>query len=316
MHAWVSKGITRDAATNLWDFTLRQLGDWLDPAAPANNAEGGQTDSVLVANAFLINTTDLMSKINTVLHKPADAQYYATQAAQLRQAFQTEYITPSGRLVSDSQTAFALAIHFSLLTPTQLAHAGARLATVVRTKSQFKISTGFAGTPLIGHALSATGQDQLFYRMLTETQCPSWLYPVTMGATTIWERWDSMRPDGSVNDPGMTSFNHYALGAVANWMHKNIGGLAPLAPGWKRFLVRPVPGGGLTSSAARFESPYGRIQVKWWLSGSGSGQAGDMVMACLVTVPPNTSARVELPGQDVWEVGCGKYDFRVGYRMP
>jgi alpha-L-rhamnosidase len=182
----------------------------------------------------------------------------------LRTAFQEEYVTPNGRMASDSQTAFALALYFDLLPSASAREvASARLAYRIRYHDRFTIGTGFVGTPIIGHALTQCGQSQLFYRMLLHKKNPSWLYPVTMGATTIWERWDSMLPDGRINAGEMTSFNHYALGAVGDWLHKTIGGLRPVHPGWKRFAVRPVPGGGLDFAEIQYESPYGRIEFDW-----------------------------------------------------
>ncbi|KAJ9658166.1 hypothetical protein H2198_003871 [Neophaeococcomyces mojaviensis] len=129
-----------------------------------------------------------------------------------------------------------------------------------------------------------------------------------MGATTIWERWDSMLPDGSVNPSNMTSFNHYALGSVANWMHVNIAGLHPLEPGWKRIRVRPMPGGKLTSCHARLLSPYGMIDINWRLDGE------KMYLEALV--PGNTTAEVTLPGHDTQEVGSGRHKFVVAHKAP
>ncbi|MDQ3855993.1 MAG: alpha-L-rhamnosidase, partial [Chloroflexota bacterium] len=144
-------------------------------------------------------------------------------------------------------------------------------------------------------------QEEAAYRLLTQKECPSWLYPVTMGATTIWERWDSMLPDGSVNPGEMTSFNHYALGAVAGWLHRTVGGLAPAEPGYRRLELRPTPGGGITSARARHRTPYGLAECAWSTDGH--------TMAVEATVPPGTTATVVLPasGADPLEVGSGSY---------
>ena len=150
-----------------------------------------------------------------------------------------------GRIESDSATAYALAIVFGLLSDADRQAAGDRLAELVRAAGH-RISTGFAGTPFVNDALTITGHLDDAYALLLQREAPSWLYAVTMGATTIWERWDSMLPDGSINPGEMTSFNHYAFGAVADWMHRSVGGLAPLEPGYRRILVAPQPGGGLT----------------------------------------------------------------------
>ncbi len=141
-----------------------------------------------------------------------------------------------------------------------------------------------------------------------QRECPSWLYPVTMGATTIWERWDSLLPDGSVNPGEMTSFNHYALGAIADWLHRIVGGLAPSAPGYRQFDVHPRPGGALTSARARHITPYGVAECAWTIK---PGQ-----IEVVVVLPPNTTGRVTLPERDgiPFEVGSGTYRWAYPYQ--
>jgi alpha-L-rhamnosidase len=253
-----------------------------------------------------------MAKISIALNNASEAASYTSQATNLRQAFANEYITPSGLLAADTQTAFALAISFSLFpTPSQEQRAGARLSHIVRANSRFKIATGFAGTRFIGDALTKVGQSNLFYRMLMERKCPSWLYPVTMGATTIWERWDSMLPDGTINPGEMTSFNHYALGAVAGWMHGAVLGLGVVEPGWKVFRVEPVPGAKLKWAKGGYASGYGECAVRWEIRG---GEGGEMFWM-RVKVPPNTKGQVKLPGSDdVKIVGSGIYTWEVPYQ--
>ncbi len=222
-------------------------------------------------------------------------------------------MTSSGRVLSDAPTVYALALRWALLPePAQREHAGARLADLVRA-SGFRISTGFVGTPLITDALTSVGEHDLAYRLLLQKACPSWLYPVSMGATTIWERWDSMLPDGSINPGEMTSFNHYALGAVADWMHRTIAGLAPNAPGYREILVRPVLGGGLTHASARHHTPYGTAAVAW--------RRADGRFHLDVTVPVGTTATVHVPGrQEAVVVGHGQHSWTtadpVGTRLP
>ena len=219
----------------------------------------------------------------------------------MRAAFDAEYVTPAGRLLSDSATAYALALRFALLPEAaQRRHAAARLAALVR-EAGYRISTGFVGTPLIEDALCDAGEYEVAFRLLMERSCPSWLYPVTMGATTIWERWDSLRPDGSVNPGQMTSFNHYALGAVADWLHRTVAGLAPAAPGYRRLEIAPHPGGGLTQASARHRTPYGLAECAWRIV--------DGAITLEVQVPPNTTATVRLPGSEaaLLEVGPGAH---------
>ena len=189
-----------------------------------------------------------MEKAAGVIGKEEEEKRYRKLAREVRDAFVREYVTPAGRVVSDAATAYTLAIQFALLDdPIQRKYAGERLVDLVRGNG-YHINTGFVGTPLICDALCEAGEYEAAYRLLMQRENPSWLYPVTMGATTIWERWDSLPPDGSVNPGEMTSFNHYALGAVADCLHRTVAGLAPAEPGYRRIEFRPCPGGGLTYS--------------------------------------------------------------------
>ena len=219
-------------------------------------------------------------------------------------AFAENYVTPAGRVLSDAQTVYALAIAWSLL-PTEEQRTGAsrRLADLVR-ESGHRISTGFAGTPLILDALTDGGYSDVAYRLLFQHEVPSWMYAVSMGATTVWERWDSMLPDGSINPGEMTSFNHYALGAVADYLHRVVAGLAPLAPGYRKIIVRPVPGRALTHAKARQLTPYGCAEVGW------RRQAGKFSLE--VCVPQGTTAQVFVPGLGASEtVGPGRHTWDV-----
>ncbi|MHC8606744.1 alpha-L-rhamnosidase-related protein [Paenarthrobacter ureafaciens] len=182
------------------------------------------------------------------------------------------------------------------------ARAGSRLAELVRANGN-RIGTGFAGTPVVSDALTLSGDIDAAYGLLLEKECPSWLYAVGQGGTTIWECWDSMLPDGSINPGEMTSFNHYALGAVADWIHRVVAGLAPLEPGYRKILVRPQPGGGLSWASARHETPYGTVSVQWKID--------DGHLSAVVDIPTGTTARVELPGQEPLEVGSGCHEFGV-----
>ena len=309
MKAWIDHGVPRDDK-GLWDRSLFQLGDWLDPKAPPDEPENSVTDSNYVANTHLIRSTDLMVNVSSVLGLQEDMKKYQESANKLRAAFASEFITESGRVVSDSQTAIALALQFSLFPiSAQERKAADRLKQLILQNSRFKIATGFAGTSVISHALTKMGETQLFYRVLLHKKCPSWLYPVTMGATTIWERWDSMLPDGSINPGEMTSFNHYALGAVADWMHKFIGGISPASVGWKKSLIRPIPGGALTNCTASHLGPYGMVKASWKIEGE------EFVLD--VSVPPNTTAEVVLPSVEAAEmVGSGDHSYRVAYKAP
>ena len=272
-------------ADGLWSSGF-QYGDWLDPDAPMDNPAGGKTDRHLVAAAYLCKTTREMAATASILGHVEDAQEFAALAERVRAAFVNEYVTAQGRVVNETATAYALAITFDILNENQKRRAGDRLATLV-AKAGYRISTGFAGTPLVTDALSSTGHLDEAYLLLLETGCPSFLYPVTMGATTIWERWDSIRPDGTINPSGMTSLNHYALGAVVDWMHRTIGGLTALEPGYRRVRIAPQPGGDLTSATLRHDTRYGEISVAWTLE--------DRSASVRIVVPDGVRAEVVLP---------------------
>lgn len=314
MQTWLSLGVDR-GSDGLWDWSFEkwQFGDWLDPTAPPQEPGNGRTDDILVADAYLVRVTTVFAELCKVLGKTEEAEKYNTEAANLKKTFQEKYITSTGNLMSNTQTGLSLAIEFSLYRSLdERKVAILNLEKLVR-RAKFRIATGFAGTPLILHALTAVGKPQLAYRMLLEKRCPSWMYPITMGATTIWERWDSMLPNGSINPGQMTSFNHYALGAVADWLHTTIGGISPVRPGWKEILVRPIPGGNITHAHVSFEGPYGLIRCSWRLE-NGTKFTMDLV------VPPNSSARVILPSwwrtslsemkpEQSTTVGSGKHHF-------
>ncbi|CEJ81537.1 hypothetical protein VHEMI01658 [[Torrubiella] hemipterigena] len=309
MKAWVNRGIPR-GENGLWDQNIWQYGDWLDPSAPPDQPGKGSTDSHLIADAYLVHVLETISKVCSVLGEAEDANRYSEDARRTRKMFQDEYTTSSGLIVGDTATAYSLAIVFGLLDGEQrIKKAGNRLSHLAYA-TDYRISTGFVGTPLITHALSASRNHQVAYRMLLEKSCPSWLYPITMGATTVWERWDSMLPDGSINPGSMTSFNHYALGSVVNWMHKTVGGISPLDPGWKRILVQPVPGGTLKNAEVKYESPYGQVAAAWKIDADGNFNLS-------VTIPPNCSAVVVLPSKQQnhsgENIGSGVYSFSCPY---
>ncbi|TDC44755.1 hypothetical protein E1281_32765 [Actinomadura sp. KC345] len=205
-----------------------------------------------------------------------DAEEFAGPAERVRAAFHREYVTPSGRLVAETATAYALAITLDVLDAVQRQRAEDRLAEVVARRG-YRITTGFAGPP-VTDALTLTGHLDAAYRLLLETECPSFLYPVTMGATTTWERWDSVLPDGTVNATGMTSLNHYALGAIADWLHRVVGGLQRIEAGYRRVRIAPQPGGGLTWARTAHDTVRGRIEVGW--------QIADGELSLDIAVPP------------------------------
>ncbi|MGW0591702.1 alpha-L-rhamnosidase-related protein [Streptosporangium sp. NPDC002607] len=208
----------------------------------------------------------------------------------------------SARFVSPG-TGSLLRGEFEVLPSADLRErAGRRLRELVRANG-YTIATGFVGTPLICDALTEAGELDAAYRLLLERRYPSWLYPVTMGATTIWERWDSLLSDGTVNLGGMTSFNHYALGAVADWLHRTLAGLAPAEPGYRTLAIRPRPGGGLTHASARLRTLYGTAASAWRIE--------DGQITVEAVVPANTTAEVTLPGGERLTVGSGRHRWTV-----
>ncbi|NQX29213.1 family 78 glycoside hydrolase catalytic domain [Microbacteriaceae bacterium VKM Ac-2854] len=281
------------SANGVWD-TGFQFGDWLDPDAAPDRPADAKADTGVVATASIYRSARIAASAAEVLGRSAEQAEFEALAEELRAAFHAVYVADQ-RILSDCTTVYALAIAFDLLAADELGWAGDRLAELV-AESGFHISTGFAGTPFIADALSSTGHIDEAYRLLLQTENPSWLYPVTMGATTIWERWDSMLPDGSINPGEMTSFNHYALGAVADWMHRIVGGLAPLDPGYARILVAPQPGGGLSWAESSLRTPHGEARVRWEQGG-----------AVEITVPQGATAVVRLPGAPEQELGPGEH---------
>jgi alpha-L-rhamnosidase len=273
------------------------LGDWLDPIAPPDDPGAGRTDRHVVTTAYLVRSARLVVRAAEVVGREGVAARYREVAERSAAGFRAEHVLPDGRLGDESPTAYSLAIAFDLLaSDAQREVAGRRLAELVR-EGGYRIQTGFVGTPVICDALADTGHVDVAYRLLLERECPSWLYPVTMGATTIWERWDSMLPDGRVNPGDMTSFNHYALGAVVDFLHRVVAGLAPAAPGYRRVRVAPRPGPGVDAASARLDSAYGTVATRWTLDGDR--------FSLEVTVPFGVTADVVLPDGATHEVGAG-----------
>ena len=286
MHAWVDYARRRAGPDLIWRPGW-QFGDWLalhstDPSYP-----GATTGTDLIATAFLAHSADLVSRTARVLGRSDDAARYSALFRSVRDAFIREFVSPTGRVGENTQTAYTLALAFDLLPDSLAPAAAARLAQDVEYRQH--LTTGFLGTPHLLHVLDASGHVGLAYQLLMQRTYPSWLYPITRGATTMWERWDGIRPDSSFEDAGMNSFNHYAFGAVGDWMYQNIGGidLDPAAPGYRRSRIAPRPGAGLTSASASLETLYGTLKSAWKVEGGGR-------FVLDVTVPANTAAEVTL----------------------
>ncbi len=297
MIAWVEFIRKRAGEDLIWseDFTY---GDWLAFASAQGDYPGATTGKDLIATAMFAHSTDLVQRTARLLGKDADAAKYGELLERIKAAFRREFVTETGRIGENTQTAYALTLQFDLLPPGPLRDAAARrLAEEVRSRRH--LTTGFLGTPYLCHVLSRHGYLDEAYLLLNREDYPSWLYPVKKGATTIWERWDGIKPDGSFQNEKMNSFNHYAYGAIGEWMYRVMAGIEidPAAPGYKHVLIQPRPGGGFTRVSASHLSPYGRVASAWRKDGTTFG--------LIVEIPPNTTATVRLPGARLEQVREG-----------
>ncbi|MFF3485925.1 alpha-L-rhamnosidase [Streptomyces sp. NPDC002701] len=251
-------------------------GDWLNVS--------DETPKDVIATAYFAHSADLAARMAEVLGE--DPAPYTDLFTRVRTAFRTAYVTGDGGVKGDTQTAYVLALSMDLL-PDGLREAAAdRLVALIEAKD-WHLSTGFLGTPRLLPVLTDTGHTDVAYRLLLQRSFPSWGYQIDKGATTMWERWDSIRPDGSFQTPDMNSFNHYAYGSVGEWMYANIAGIAAGRPGYREIVVRPRPGGGVTSARATFTSVHGPVSTRW------QRRSDRFVLTC--SVPPNTTAEVWIP---------------------
>jgi len=301
MAAWINAVLKGVGPSGLWDRGM-QIGDHLSPQRSAWFPGSTPPDKVLLASAFLARSAHLTAQAAALIGREDDARHFQAIADRTREAICREYITANGRIVSDAITAYALMIHFELVDAGTATRMGQRLAELI-AELDHRIGTGFLGTPLIMDALADTGQLGTASRLLTQTRCPSWLYPVTMGATSIWESWDLRRADGTLSRHELGSANHYALGAVTDFLQRRLAGLAPAEPGYRRIAVRPLFLDGFSTAQAWVETPYGRASVSWQ-------RDGDAVQLTLL-VPPNARATVHLPGQMPQDVPSGQHSWAV-----
>ncbi len=269
-------------------ISKRRWGDWL---APGHAPREAPTPYVLIATAFFAQSTLLTARTAEVLGEAEIAQRYRELHARVKAAFNREFVAADGRITSDEQTAYLLALAFDLVTAELRPRMEQHLQRAVAEKDNH-LATGFLGTPLLVPTLTAIGRSDLAYTVLQQVTYPGWLFSVKNGATTIWERWDSWTPEGGFNSAGMNSFNHYAYGSVVGWFYDTIAGLCPLPehPGWKEFAIAPQPGGGLTHARASVETPYG-LAASHWRADEGGFEID-------IIVPPNTHAHVTLPATD------------------
>jgi len=328
MKAWVDY-MKKNSKNDLWN-TGYHFGDWLFYRPfDDNDGRAAVTDKYLIAQSFYAYSTQLLIKAAQVLGKLTDANEYSDLLKKIKEAYIKEYVTPSGRLVSNTQTAYVLALNFDLLPAPLQPVAAQRLVDNIKSYGT-QLTTGFLGTPYLCHVLTRFGYDSVAYQLLFRDKYPSWLYPVKMGATTIWERWDGIKPDSSFQTPSMNSFNHYAYGAIGDWMYRTIAGINidEEQPGYKKITIQPHLTDSLRFATASIETYYGKLSSEW------KKENGTTVLN--VEVPANTTATIFIPansaegvsesgkniqtvfkqvetknGYIVLKTGSGKYSFVV-----
>ena len=279
-----------------------QYGDWLSLDGAWNGeAIRGGTDHYFIANIFCIECLRILSEAAALLEKSGDGEKYAAEHDTMLDLFRKEYFTEGGRMVSETETACALALYFDIVPPSLRAQI-VQLFRSVTQRHKGKLVTGFTGTPFLCFALTDNGLHEFSEKMIRNEEYPGWLYSVKMGATTVWERWNSLLEDGSPNPEGMNSFNHYAYGAVGEYLWRRVAGIDSLAPGFKKIKIRPCLIEGIDAVAAEFESVYGTIGVRYERKGKS--------LILRVKIPVNTTAEVYLPNRKLpFAVGSGEYEF-------
>ncbi len=270
------------------------FGDWL--------AVGVQTPKTLIGTAYFAHTSNVLSQAAAVLDRDEEAKQYANLSRQVKDAFNREFVLPDGRLKTESQTGYLLALGFDLLPEDRRAVALEALLADLESRD-WHLSTGFLGTGLLMPVLSKAGRNDVAYRILLQETYPGWLYSVRQGATTMWERWNSYTHEKGFGDASMNSFNHYAYGAVGEWMYSVIAGIEAAEPGFRKIRIQPQPGGGLTWAKGQLECPYGVISTDWKLE--------DKKFSLKVTIPPNTTAIILLPDGTSHEAGSGTHDYQT-----
>jgi alpha-L-rhamnosidase len=293
MKKWVAYMKKEAGMANLWQSGFH-FGDWLSYRGSDSPAGGESvTDNDFIASAFYAHSVKLTSQTALALGKGVEAIQYSELHDKIKEAFNREFVTTTGRLVCNTQTAYVLALNFDLLPENLRQQAVDKLVKNIEEHKDH-LTTGFLGTPYLCEVLSRFGRSDVAYRLLNQESYPSWLYPVKKGATTIWERWDGIKPDGSFQDMTMNSFNHYAYGAIGDWMYQRMAGINFTKIGFKEISIAPIFGGGFTSVAATYECPYGKITSAW--------QIIDGKKTLKVTIPANTKAKITVPNAKIEDI--------------
>lgn len=300
MKAWVDC-MLRQSQDYLWTSGWH-YGDWLAFIIP-NDTDGRSsvTSKRLIQQCFFAHSAEIVAMSAAVLGNDADAKKYAEISQKVKAAFCDAYMTQKGNLISDTQTAYTLALHFNILPADIRPIAAKRLAELVEDYGH--ITTGFLGTPYICGVLTQYGRSDLAYKLLLRKDYPGWLYPVTMGATTIWERWNSMMPDRTIPDNGMNSFNHYSYGAIGDWLYRDVAGIQETSPAFKTIRIKPHLGGGFSHVSASENTPYGKISCSW--------KDTTDYLTMNVTIPANTTAEIYVPTQSAEKVVMDNQKIKV-----
>ena len=300
MHEWVDYIKNQCGENGLWQRGY-QYGDWLALDKEESADRTGATDKYMIANAYYLYVTDLVRQTAEILGFAEEERTYRKLYDTTLEAFRQEYYTNTGRIVSETQTGAILSLYFHLAREKDRERILQTLKTNIENHKNH-LATGFVGTPYLCHTLSENGEHELAATIFMKEDYPSWLYAVNMGATTIWERWNSIMPDGSFDVSGMNSLNHYAYGSIGDWMYRKVAGVSQLQPGYKKFKVQPMFVKGIEESGVEFESVYGKIESKW--------SCKDGKICGYVNVPVNTTAEIHLPEkEDVLTVGSGVYKY-------
>ncbi len=295
MKAWVDYIRSQGDREELWN-TGTHFGDWLAMDHPDGpDAYDGGTDKTLIATAFFANSTRILIQAGRVLSK--DVSLYEELYPRIVKAFRETYL-PDGELLCQTQTAHVLALAFHLAENRE--EIAGRLAKMIRENGN-RLKTGFVGTPYLLHVLADNGYPELAYSLLLQEEYPSWLYSVKKGATTIWEHWDGIRPDGSMWSADMNSFNHYAYGAVGDFLYGRVAGINsdPEVPGYRRIILRPLPEERLTWAKASLDTRFGTIYSAWNRSEQGIRYEFDIPVGC--------EAELHLPDGSIQLLGEGRH---------
>jgi alpha-L-rhamnosidase len=287
MKQWVEYMHSQGTDQYLWNSGFH-FGDWLGLDAKEGSYKGA-TPNDLIATAFFAYSTSLLAKAAKVLGKIDEAGAYELLFQKVREQFRSEFVTPKGRLFGATQTAYVLALMFDLVEGEQKSRIIRTLVELIEEK-EFHLTTGFVGTPYLCHVLSENGHHDVALKLVLQESYPSWLYPVTQGATTMWEHWDGVKADGSFWSDDMNSFNHYAYGAIGDWLYQVVAGIDTdhQEAGYKHIQIRPRTGQGFDYAKASLISMYGQIRSEWAVSTDGR-------LTVSLAIPPNTTATVHLP---------------------